>query len=99
MQCGFTPVFADIHPRTLGLDDAQVFKKITRRTKAVFLTHILGYNALTERLLDRLAARGIPLIEDACEAHGATFRKRKVGTFGLMSNFSFYYAHHLSTIE
>ncbi len=65
----------------------------------MFLTHVLGYNALTPRLLDELAARGIPLIEDVCESHGATFAGRKLGTFGLVSNFSFYYAHHLSTIE
>src|SRR5438477_122853 len=43
--------------------------------------------------------RRIPLIEDACESHGATFKGRKVGSFGLMSNFSFYYAHHMSTVE
>jgi len=99
LQCGFKPVFVDIHPRTLGLHDAQVVSKITKRTKAVFLTHILGYNALTQRLLDELASCGIPLIEDVSESHGATFRGRKLGTYGLMSNFSYYYAHHLSTIE
>ena len=60
---------------------------------------MLGYNALDERLLRGLEARGIPLIEDACEAHGATFKGRKVGSVGLMSNFSFYYAHHMSTVE
>ena len=99
LQCGFKPVFVDIHPRTLGLHDAQVISKITKRTKAVFLTHILGYNALTQRLLDELASCGIPLIEDVSESHGATFCGRKLGTYGLMSNFSYYYAHHLSTIE
>ena len=46
-----------------------------------------------------MQARNIPLIEDVCESHGATFKGRKLGTFGLMSNFSFYYAHHMSTIE
>jgi CDP-6-deoxy-D-xylo-4-hexulose-3-dehydrase len=50
-------------------------------------------------LLDELMARKIPLIEDVCESHGATFNGRKLGTFGLMSDFSFYYAHHMSTIE
>ena len=99
LQCGFKPVFADVHPRTLGLHDAQVISKITKRTKAVFLTHILGYNALTQRLLDELASCKIPLIEDVSESHGATFCGRKLGTYGLMSNFSYYYAHHLSTIE
>ncbi len=99
IQCGFKPVFVDINPRTLGMDNNQVIKKITPRTKAVFLTHILGYNALSQRLLDELRKRKIPLIEDVCESYGATFAGRKLGTFGLMSNFSFYYAHHMSTIE
>src|SRR4029077_8150554 len=99
IQCGFKPVFVDIDRRTLGMDNAQVALKITPRTKAVFLTHVLGYNALSQSLLDELAARRIPLIEDACESYGATFDGRKLGTFGLMSNFSFYYAHHLTTIE
>ena len=99
IHCGFQPVFVDIDPRTLGMDNRSVLEKITRKTKAVFLTHILGYNALTEELLEELEARGIPLIEDACESHGTTFRGRKVGTFGLASNFSFYYAHQMSTIE
>jgi CDP-6-deoxy-D-xylo-4-hexulose-3-dehydrase len=99
LQSGFQPVFVDINPRTLGMDNAQVIEKITPRTKAVFLSHILGYNALSDDLLRALADRGVPLIEDACESHGTTFRGQKVGTFGLASNFSFYYAHHLSTIE
>src|SRR5579883_443201 len=99
IQAGFTPVFVDIDPRTLGMDTQQVLAKITPRTRAVFLTHILGYNALTPELLDGLRERGVPLIEDVCESHGATFEGRKLGLFGLASNFSFYYAHHLSTIE
>ena len=99
IQCGFTPVFVDINPRTLGMDARQVLEKITPRTKAVFLTHILGYNALDTNLLAALEARKVPLIEDVCESHGATFGDRKLGTFGLMANFSFYYAHHMSTIE
>ncbi len=99
IQCGFKPVFVDIDPRTLGMDTEEVLRKITPRTKAVFLTHVLGYNGLTQRLLDELSARRIPLIEDVCESHGATFQGRKLGTFGRIANFSFYYAHHMSTIE
>jgi CDP-6-deoxy-D-xylo-4-hexulose-3-dehydrase len=99
IQCGFKPVFVDIDRRTLGMDKAQVIRRITPQTKAVFLTHVLGYNALSQSLLDELAARRIPLIEDACESYGATFDGRKLGTFGLMSDFSFYYAHHLTTVE
>jgi CDP-4-dehydro-6-deoxyglucose reductase, E1 len=99
IQCGFKPVFVDIDRHTLGMDNAQVVRKITPQTKAVFLTHVLGYNALSQSLLDELKARRIPLIEDVCESYGATFDGRKLGTFGLMSDFSFYYAHHLTTIE
>jgi CDP-6-deoxy-D-xylo-4-hexulose-3-dehydrase len=96
---GFTPVFVDIDPRTLGMDNDEVLAKLTPSTRAVFLTHVLGYNGLTRKLLDELHRRDIPLLEDVCESHGATMDGRKLGTFGLASNFSFYYAHHLSTIE
>jgi CDP-6-deoxy-D-xylo-4-hexulose-3-dehydrase len=99
VQNGFDPVFVDINPRTLGMDTRQVVEKLTSRTRAVFLTHILGYNGLDDYLLDELQKRGVPLIEDVCESHGATFKGRKLGSFGLASNFSFYYAHHMSTIE
>ncbi len=99
LHCGLKPVFVDIDPRTLGMDLDQVIEKITPDTRAVFITHILGYNALTEGFLQDLHALDIPLIEDVCESHGATMNGRKLGTFGLVSNFSFYYAHHLSTIE
>ena len=99
IQCGFKPVFVDVDRRTLGMDNAEVIGKITPQTKAIFLTHVLGYNALSRFLLDELQARGIPLIEDVCESYGATFEGRKLGTFGLLSDFSFYYAHHLTTVE
>jgi CDP-4-dehydro-6-deoxyglucose reductase, E1 len=99
IQCGFKPVFVDVDRRTLGMDNAQVIAKITAQTKAVFLTHVLGYNALSRSLIDELQARGIPLIEDVCESYGATFNGRKLGTFGLLADFSFYYAHHLTTVE
>ena len=99
LQCGFDPVFVDIDERTLGMDVDAVLEKITKKTRAVFITHILGYNALNDRLLKGLKKAGVPLIEDVCESHGATFKGRKLGTFGLVSNFSFYYAHHMSTVE
>ena len=99
LHCGFTPVFVDIDPRTLGMENAEILRKITPQTRAVFLTHVLGYNALSRSLLDELKTRKIPLIEDVCESHGATFEGKKLGSFGYASNFSFYYAHHLSTIE
>jgi CDP-6-deoxy-D-xylo-4-hexulose-3-dehydrase len=99
LQAGFTPIFVDIDPRTLGMDLGQVLERITPRTKGIFLTHILGYDALADEFLLALGRTGVPLIEDVCESHGATHGGGKLGTFGLASNFSFYYAHHLSTIE
>jgi CDP-6-deoxy-D-xylo-4-hexulose-3-dehydrase len=99
LHAGMTPVFVDIDPRTLGMDRGQVLAKLNRDTRAVFLTHVLGYNALDQRLLDELKGRNVPLLEDVSESHGATFQGRRLGSFGLASNFSFYYAHHLSTIE
>lgn len=99
IQNGFEPVFVDINPKNLCMDDEQVISKLSNKTKAVFLTHVQGFNGLTEKLLSALKERNIPLIEDVCESHGATFNDRKLGTFGLMSNFSFYFAHHMSTIE
>jgi len=99
IQCGFKPVFVDINRRTLGMDTEQALRKITPQTKAVFLTHVLGYSALDADFLAELKDRGVALLEDVCESYGATFGGQKLGTFGLMANFSFYYAHHMSTIE
>lgn len=99
IQNGFTPVFVDINPRNLCMDDKQVIAKLSEKTRAVFLTHVQGFNGLTGRLLSALKERNVTLIEDVCESHGATFKGKKLGSFGLISNFSFYFAHHMSTIE
>ena len=99
LQNGFTPVFADINPRTLAMETEKVLERITSLTKAVFLTHAQGFDGLTDELIDELQARSIPLIEDVCESHGATHNGRKAGSIGWVSNFSYYYAHHMSTIE
>lgn len=99
LQNSFTPVFADIDPTTLGMDPAQILSKITDKTRAVFLTHAQGFDGLTDELIAELERRGIPLIEDVCESHGATHGGRRVGSIGWISNFSYYYAHHMSTIE
>ena len=99
IQNGFTPVFVDINSRNLCMDDEQVITKLSNKTKAVFITHVQGFNGLTDRLLQVLEERKVPLIEDVCESHGATFKGEKLGSFGLISNFSFYFAHHMSTVE
>ncbi len=99
LQNGFKPIFCDISLSTLALDIKEIKKKITKNTRAIFLTHILGYNGLTQELLDLCKKKNIMLIEDVCESHGTTFKGKKCGSFGLISNFSFYYAHHLTSIE
>ena len=99
LQCGFTPVFVDIDLDTLGMNTEGILKAITPKTRAVFLTYAQGFNCLTDELLLKLQALNIPLIEDVCESHGATHNGQKLGSYGWMSNFSFYFAHHLSTIE
>lgn len=99
LQNGFKPVFADIDPRTMAMHPAQILAQVNDQTRAVFLTHVQGFDGLTDDLLEELQRRKIPLIEDVCESHGATHNGKKLGSFGWISNFSFYYAHHMSTIE
>jgi CDP-6-deoxy-D-xylo-4-hexulose-3-dehydrase len=96
---GFKPVFADINLNNLCISEKEIKKKITSKTKAIFLTHAQGFNGLSKNLLKIIKKKKIILIEDVCESHGATFEGKKLGTYGLISNFSFYYAHHMSTIE
>jgi CDP-6-deoxy-D-xylo-4-hexulose-3-dehydrase len=99
IQNNFKPIFVDINPKNLSMNEKMVINKISKKTKAVFLTHVQGFNGLSKNLINILKKKNIPLIEDVCESHGATFENKKLGTYGLMSNFSFYYAHHMSTIE
>jgi CDP-6-deoxy-D-xylo-4-hexulose-3-dehydrase len=99
LHAGLKPIFSDINIETLSLDESHVYSKICENTCAVLLTHILGYNGLNNRLLDMCKDNNLFLIEDCCESHGATFNGQKIGSFGNVSNFSFYYAHHATTIE
>jgi CDP-6-deoxy-D-xylo-4-hexulose-3-dehydrase len=99
IQNNFKPIFVDIDSKNLSMNEEMVINKISKKTKAVFLTHVQGFNGLTDNLIKTLKKKNIPLIEDVCESHGATFKNKKLGTYGLISNFSFYYAHHMSTIE
>ncbi len=99
IQSNFKPIFADINPKNLCMDEREIIKKISKKTVAVFLTHAQGFNGLSKNLLKILKKKKIILIEDVCESHGATFRNKKLGSYGLISNFSFYYAHHMSTVE
>jgi len=99
IHAGLKPVFCDVNFHNLAMNEDEILKKITDKTGAILLTHILGYNGLTQKILDICKERGIYLIEDVCESHGATFNGQKAGSFGLVSNFSFYYAHHMTSIE
>ena len=67
LQNGFTPVFADIDPRTLAMDSKKIIARLNDKTRAVFLTHVQGFDGLTDELLAELKRREIPLIEDVCE--------------------------------
>lgn len=95
----FKPVFVDINLNNLSMNTDEVIKKINKKTLAVFVTHAQGFNGIDNKLLKILKKKKIVLIEDVCESHGAKFRGKKLGTFGEISNFSFYYAHHMTTIE
>ena len=99
LQAGFKPVFVDINLGHLGMDSNEIIKALNNNTRAVFLTYIQGFNALTDELLYELETKNVLLIEDVCESYGATHKGRKLGSFGWVSNYSFYYAHHMSTIE
>lgn len=96
---GFKPIFVDIDMKNLAANEEQILEKINDRTLCLFLTHAQGFNGLSATLCKTLDKKGVHLIEDVCESHGAKFGNKKLGSVGLMSNFSFYYAHHMTTIE
>jgi len=96
---GHKLVFVDVNLKNLSFDIQKLKEAITSETKAIFLTHVLGINGLTKELLDICEEKNILLIEDVCESHGTTFEGCKAGNFGFASNFSFYFAHHMTTIE
>ena len=99
LQNNLKPVFVDINPKNLSMSEEDIYKKVNKNTIAVFLSHIQGFNGLSNKLINFLKKKKVMLIEDVCESHGAKSNNKKLGTFGKISNFSFYYAHHMSTIE
>ena len=88
----------DLHNFGPDLDNLEYIFK-TQSPKFLFLTHLLGFPALTDRLLELCSKYDVKIIEDCCESHGAEFKGKKVGTHGIASSFSFYYGHHMTTIE
>ena len=104
LHAGFEPVFVDIDRRTLGMDlrKAEEWGRKNGPPAAEFITHCMGYSAYGSLPNSDYGYKGadkVITIEDCCEGPGATEAGRKVGTFGLASNFSFYYAHHMTTVE
>ncbi|MDO8848044.1 MAG: DegT/DnrJ/EryC1/StrS family aminotransferase [Coriobacteriia bacterium] len=87
---GATPVFVDSDPVHWNLDPADVAAKITPRTKAIMVVHLYGHPADMDPILALGREHGIPVIEDAAEAHGAEYRGRRVGAMGLAGSFSFF---------
>jgi CDP-6-deoxy-D-xylo-4-hexulose-3-dehydrase len=98
-QLGMVPVFADVDPGTLAIDLQSAQSVIGPRTRALFLIHALGRAADLNRYRQFCDDNGLILIEDCCESLGAHSDGRHVGTAGVASSFSFYFSHHISTIE
>jgi len=98
-QLGMTPVFVDVNMKNLCITTENIKNAITSNTKAIVLVHALGFNGITDELVQLCKEKNIILIEDCCEAHGATFKDKKVGSIGDISLFSFYFGHHITTIE
>lgn len=99
LQLGLYPVFVDINLSDFSFNYEELEKKITKKTKAIFLTHLIGFPADVKRILHIIGNRKIVLIEDCCESHGAKIGKEKIGNFGTVSSFSFYWGHHITSVE
>ena len=99
VNLGLKPVFVDVSLETFSTDLEKIKSLVNKNTIGVTLVHCLGFNAITNELVDYCRENDLFLIEDCCESHGATFENKKVGTFGDVSNFSFYFGHHMTTIE
>ena len=96
---GARPVFVDIEPETYCLDPAKVEAAITPRTRAIMPVDLYGHPAAIDELRRIADRHGIALIEDACQAHGASVGGRKVGALGVSASFSFYPTKNMTTGE
>ena len=83
-------MFVDIDPHTYNMDPAQLEAAITPRTKAIIPVHLYGQPAELDPILEIARRHNLPVIEDAAQAHGATYRGQKIGSLGTMACFSFY---------
>ena len=98
-QVGATPVLVDVERDSYNINPDAIERAITPRTKAVFLVHLLGNPCRMDRIKDTADRHNLILLEDSCEAPGAEYHGQKVGSFGEAATFSFFFSHHISTIE
>ena len=98
-QLGMTPIFVDISFNNLAITAENIKQAITPKTKAIVLVHCLGFNGINDEIIKIAKDNNLILIEDCCESHGAKFGDKKIGSIGDISLFSFYFGHHITTIE
>ena len=99
LYVGAKPVFVDIDPRTFNIDPQKVERAISPRTKAIVVVHYAGQPADMDPILGIAEKHGLHVIEDAAEAHGATYRSRIAGSMGIVGCFSFYPNKSMTTGE
>lgn len=99
IQAKLTPVFVDINLVDYSFDYEMLEKSITSKTKIILITHLIGLPANIDVITKIAEKYSLLILEDCCESHGATFKNKKVGNFGIASTFSFYWGHHLTTVE
>ena len=99
VNTGYRPVFVDVDLQTMAISYESIKNAINAQTKAIVLVHALGFDGISEDIVKLAKEHNLLLIEDCCEAHGTTHNGQKVGTLGDMSCFSFYFGHHMTTIE
>jgi len=98
-QLGMTPIFVDVSFNNLAITAENIKRAITPKTKAIVLIHCLGFNGINDEIIKIAKDNNLILIEDCCESHGAMFGDKKIGSIGDISLFSFYFGHHITTIE
>lgn len=98
VRAGARPVFADLDPRTLNVSPEGVERALTPRTRALLPVHLYGHPADLDPLMDIASRRGLPLLEDACQAHGALYKGRRVGALSGIGATSFYPTKNLGAL-